>query len=93
MATIVVFSSQGARIYEGANPADYSGRADVLIDPVFPPRTPPHLWQLQDGKIVVGNSHIPTLSSVRKIQWSIVSAYLLGALTATAIIGILTLKH
>jgi hypothetical protein len=91
MATAVVFGSNGARIYEGINPADYAGRADVLIDPVFPTRVPPHCWRLKNGMIevvgspsVIGITKKPFSAALRALLW-----YSLGVATAlTVFLGV-----
>ena len=53
MSCAVVFTEDGARIYNGVNPEDYIGVKNVLINPKIPKGVPPHLWRLVDGEICV----------------------------------------
>lgn len=49
--TVVVFGQQGARIHSGANPDDFRGRGDVLVNPIIPRGVPPHLWEKHEDLI------------------------------------------
>jgi hypothetical protein len=51
---IVVFHPNGARIYKGPEAiAFYQDDPNALLNPKIPDGVPPHLWALEDGKIVV----------------------------------------
>lgn len=77
MATVVVFSDTGVRIYEGVSAADYAGRKDALINPAFPRHVPPHLWELSNGKIE-GSLEVVTVKK-DYTYWKYLGFVLLGA--------------
>lgn len=54
MAKVVIFDKDGlnARIYHMDDAKAHKGKSDRVIDPELPRGIPPHLWKLQDGKVV-----------------------------------------
>jgi hypothetical protein len=50
---VVVFASNGARIYHTLDVSEFSTMTNILINPVFPRGIPPHRWRLENGAISV----------------------------------------
>lgn len=96
MARIVVFADV-PRIYHVDDVRPYIGRNDVLIDPVYPPGIPPHLWVMKDGMIaikeelpliheeVVKNEDIMPMKAKRKLPIKSLLAILAMAALALAL--------
>lgn len=90
---IVIFTNQGAVIKHCQDPTEFLGRTDVLINPEYPKRVPPHLWALKHGKIVVLSEKqaseqklLPTpTSKKRPIR---LGYYLLGVLSGILLSGL-----
>jgi hypothetical protein len=78
MATVVVFSENGVRILEGANPSEWVNNKQALINPKFPRHIPPHLWKLVDGKIE--GTAVPTVVKKDYTIYKYIATALLGAL-------------
>lgn len=53
MVTIVTFSKKGARILKGEDASKWASRDDALVNPKFPLRVPPHLWEKHGDRITV----------------------------------------
>ena len=79
MPTIVVFGSNGARIYEGAEEATFKGQS-YLVSPEFPKGVPPHLWKLVDGKIEGTPTPLPVPRNYTLLKY-------LGLFIAGALLG------
>lgn len=84
MARIVVFADV-PRIYHVEDVRPYLGRKDVLIDPVYPPGIPPHLWVLKDGLIAVKDENIMPMKAKRKLPIKYLLAILAMAALALAL--------
>lgn len=81
MNDLVVIFAPGKMpsINHGVNAADYKGRTDVAINPVYPKDSqghviPPDLWTLKNG-VIAGGSTMSTKTPAN------LKSYILGALS------------